>query len=117
MRDEKLSRPNEPKKSSPGLALAIYPFVISFKTNRLQKISPFCSIYRNRLSQVTEATTIGEHIRKKRCSDGLTQEALAKLLKVNRTTLSHWERGVERPSQLRPAVVAWLGFDPDLPQS
>jgi DNA-binding XRE family transcriptional regulator len=97
--------------------LAIYPFVISFKINRFHKISPFCTGFRNRLAQVTEAVTIGQHIKKKRCADGLSQEALAKLLKVNRTTLSLWECGVERPGLFRPVVVEWLGFDPELPES
>jgi DNA-binding XRE family transcriptional regulator len=94
--------------------LAICEFVVQRKICRFKTLSPFCTNDRNKLSQKVEAKTIGQHIKRKRCELGLTQEKLSALLKVNRTTLSLWECDIERPGLFRPTVVDWLGFDPDI---
>jgi len=41
---------------------------------------------------------IGERIRKLRNSKGLTQKELGKLLNMNKTTISHYEKGERSPS-------------------
>lgn len=41
---------------------------------------------------------IGERIRKLRNSKGLTQKELGKILSMNKTTISHYEKGERSPS-------------------
>jgi transcriptional regulator with XRE-family HTH domain len=52
-----------------------------------------------------------EELRKKL---GLSQEALADVVGVDKTAVSHWENGIARPDMSRlPAVAAALGVSVD----
>ncbi len=63
------------------------------------------------------ATTLAEHLRKRRLTLGLSQKALAKKLGTTYYSVSKWEHGKAGMRQShRQRVVAWLGFDPELPQ-
>jgi len=58
--------------------------------------------------------TIGEHLKKVRIERHLFQQALAKLLKVDRGTIQNWERGITTPAiQFIPRIIGFLGYDPE----
>jgi ribosome-binding protein aMBF1 (putative translation factor) len=53
-------------------------------------------------------------IAKLRVANKLTQKALADILDVDKTAVSHWEMGISRPDQSRlPAVAKALGVSVD----
>ncbi len=57
--------------------------------------------------------TLGEHLRKKRGEQGLTQAEAASQIGVNAWTYLLWENGRTRPSACHyPAIVRFLGYDP-----
>jgi transcriptional regulator with XRE-family HTH domain len=65
-----------------------------------------------------EPKTLGEHIRKRRLMLGLTQKQAAKLLGVTGHTILHWENGSVKPAnQYVPALIQFLGYDPEPPLS
>jgi transcriptional regulator with XRE-family HTH domain len=47
--------------------------------------------------------SIGDHIRQRRLQLGLSQKALAAVLKVTQFSIINWERGVTQPT--RPGVL------------
>lgn len=61
--------------------------------------------------EAAERKRIGREIRAARDAKGLSQPALAKLLGVDKSTISHWESGRNGP---RPAVARrlWAALDP-----
>ncbi len=60
-----------------------------------------------------EATTLGQHLRKKRFNAGMRQTEAAQRLGVSDRTLSLWECDRLQPKQIYwPAIRAYLGFDP-----
>jgi transcriptional regulator with XRE-family HTH domain len=61
-----------------------------------------------------EPGTIGEHIKKRRLVLGLHQKEVAALFKVRTETVHNWEIGYTKPTiQLVPALISFLGYDPD----
>lgn len=57
--------------------------------------------------------TLGEHLKAVRTKRGLTQKAVAAMLSVNPVTLLHWEKGTVPPIASIPAILAFLGYDPE----
>jgi DNA-binding transcriptional regulator YiaG len=59
-------------------------------------------------------TTLGEHLRKRRCELGLFQKDVAKLLGVNHWTLIGWETGRQKRVFARheAAIIRFLGYSP-----
>ncbi|MFZ5929847.1 MAG: helix-turn-helix transcriptional regulator [Pseudomonadota bacterium] len=63
-----------------------------------------------------EPKTLGEHIREPRLMRGITQKQAAKLLGVTGHTVLHWGNGPVKPAnQHLPALVLFLGYDPEPP--
>lgn len=62
-----------------------------------------------------EPKTVGEHILKKRLSDGISQAALAKSFGIDPVTLLHWEKGQTAiiPALKLPVVIQFLGYNPE----
>ena len=61
-----------------------------------------------------ELVTLGDHIRKRRLDEELTQGQLAELLEVTVSTVNNWERGRNAPDvQARSRIIPWLGYDPE----
>ena len=54
--------------------------------------------------------TIGERISKRRAALGLTQDELARKLKVDKSAIAHWEAGDWKPRNLERVVVRGLGM-------
>ncbi len=60
-----------------------------------------------------ELVTLGDHIRKKRLDEELTQRQLAELLEVTASTINNWEKGRSAPTlQALPRLIKFLGYDP-----
>jgi len=60
-----------------------------------------------------EPTTLGQHLKKKRFTDGLRQKQIAAKLGVSARTLSLWECDRIVPAwEYQPRLIAYLGFDP-----
>lgn len=58
--------------------------------------------------------TLGEHLRRRRLEQGLTQEALGTLLGVSEATVVNWEARSRTPClRAMPAVARFLGGLPD----
>ncbi|MBU1700199.1 MAG: transcriptional regulator [Candidatus Eisenbacteria bacterium] len=61
----------------------------------------------------TELQTIGDHVRKRRLDLGLTQQEVALMMGVNKTTIFNWEAGRVAPDlHALPEVLKFLGYDP-----
>jgi len=61
-----------------------------------------------------EPKTLGDHIRRRRLVLSITQEETAHRLGVNTWTVLNWETGATKPViQFIPALVAFLGYDPE----
>ncbi|MBU1949087.1 MAG: transcriptional regulator, partial [Candidatus Eisenbacteria bacterium] len=61
----------------------------------------------------TELRTIGDHVRKRRLDLGLSQQDLAKILRVTVSTVSYWETKRANPSiRSLSRVLRFLGYDP-----
>ena len=59
--------------------------------------------------------TIGDHIRKHRLENGLTQAEVAEDVGVTATALGHWETNKRTPSERFLPRIAWLlGYQPVL---
>jgi DNA-binding XRE family transcriptional regulator len=57
--------------------------------------------------------TLGEHIKKRRLTLGLTQRLAAHVLGVNPGTVLNWETGRFEPRiRWLPAILGFLGYDP-----
>jgi transcriptional regulator with XRE-family HTH domain len=57
--------------------------------------------------------TIGDHIKKRRLELGLFQRDAARLLGVDTSTVTNWEKDRTQPRLcLIPKVIAFLGYDP-----
>lgn len=57
--------------------------------------------------------TLGGHLRKRRCSAGLTQEQVADQLGANTSTYLLWETDRTKPTvRYYPAIFRFLGYDP-----
>lgn len=54
--------------------------------------------------------TIGERISKCRAALGLTQDELARKLKVDKSAIAHWEADDWKPRDLERVVVRGLGL-------
>ncbi|MGZ3236774.1 MAG: helix-turn-helix domain-containing protein [Burkholderiaceae bacterium] len=64
----------------------------------------------------TPPKNIGEHIKRKRITDGLTQKQAGLLIGVDAYTVLNWEKGKTTPSAKDwPGIVHFLGYVP-LPQ-
>ena len=64
-----------------------------------------------------EPLTFGDHIRKRRLILGITQEQAATHFGVTATTVFNWENRLVQPEiQFMPAVIEFLGYDPEPPQ-
>jgi len=61
-----------------------------------------------------EPQTIGEHIKKKRLALGLTQKAVAKLIRVTEFSVIHWENAEHQPrnAPTLQRIIRFLGYDP-----
>lgn len=60
-----------------------------------------------------EPRTIGEHIKRKRLREGLTQQAAGVLMGVSAFTVLNWEKGRATPSpQDFPRIIRFLGYAP-----
>jgi len=58
--------------------------------------------------------TIGERIKQLRQGEGLTQEALAKTLKISRSALAHYETGSrDVPNYLVPQIAKFFDVTTD----
>jgi transcriptional regulator with XRE-family HTH domain len=56
---------------------------------------------------------LGDHLKCRRLTLKLTQEAAARRMKVSLGSLSHWENGHEEPLiETLPVVFLFLGYDP-----
>ena len=55
--------------------------------------------------------TLGDHLRKRRLDLGLLQKEVARILRVNESTIANWELNHNFP-QLRfiPAIIEFLGY-------
>ncbi len=61
--------------------------------------------------------TFGEHVRKARVDQGLSQAKLARTLGVTWSTVRDWETGRTRPAlRLKPRVLAFLAREEDRPE-
>ncbi|MBN1356945.1 helix-turn-helix domain-containing protein [bacterium] len=59
-----------------------------------------------------ELKTFGDHIRKKRSEEGLTQRQLADQLQVSRDAISDWELGRSYPFAInKRKIIRYLGYD------
>jgi DNA-binding transcriptional regulator YiaG len=64
------------------------------------------------------AETIGAHVRDRRLELGMTQRQAARQIGFSRDGLAKWEKGSCDPSPaLMPAVIAFLGYNPEPPAS
>lgn len=67
------------------------------------------------------AMEFGEELEAARSAKGLSQEALGKLVGVTRAAVSHWEKGLTRPTGKRldklKEILAWSDEPLDAPQS
>jgi transcriptional regulator with XRE-family HTH domain len=64
----------------------------------------------------TEPRTIGEHIKRKRTIEGLTQEQAGCIMVVDKYTVLNWEKGKTTASPPDyPGIIRFLGYVP-LPQ-
>ena len=76
---------------------------------------PFCSITLiaqkpTKLPRILN--TIGDHIKKRRLKLGLLQRDVAKLLGVNTSTVTNWEKSHTKPQLFFiPKVIEFLGYD------
>ena len=62
----------------------------------------------------TEPRSFGDHLRKKRMDLGLSQEDLARRLRVTEETITNWELGHSRPPvHLVAKSIRFLGYDPE----
>ena len=60
-----------------------------------------------------EASTLGEHLRKRRLELKLSQKAAAKRLGISWRTVFNWEKGNSAPAvESIPALIRFLGYDP-----
>lgn len=56
--------------------------------------------------------TVGEHIRKKRLNDGLTQKQVGELIGVNACTILNWEKSKTKPTPRDwPSIAAFVGYE------
>lgn len=84
----------------PGVALLRFPDIIHVKA---LKPKPFPE----------NPKTIGEHLKRARLLRGLTQKQTAAELRVDETTVLHWEKGRTEPqTKDYPAILSFLGYDP-----
>lgn len=60
-------------------------------------------------------TTVGEHILKKRLTDGLSQTELGRRIGVDANTILNWEKGYSKslPAEAMPAIISYLGYNPE----
>jgi DNA-binding XRE family transcriptional regulator len=57
-----------------------------------------------------ELVRLGDHMRKRRLDEDLTQGQLAELLDVTASTVNNWERGRNSPDvQARSRIIPWRG--------
>src|SRR5882724_3750561 len=77
------------------------------------------SPYRRMLKKVSlNPQTLGEHLRLARIDRGLKQTEVAALLGVGYQTVVKWEYNVIRVGpKSHPRVIAFLGYDPALPEA
>ena len=62
---------------------------------------------------LTILNTHGDHIKKRRLELGLYQRQVAKILEVDESTVTNWEKNRTGPTrQLLPKVIQSLGYDP-----
>jgi hypothetical protein len=60
-----------------------------------------------------EPHSLGEHLRKRRLTLGLTQAAAGQRLGVNQFSVMNWELEVRQPRRKSwPATIAFLAYDP-----
>ena len=63
-----------------------------------------------------EPSTLGEHLLKRRVTQGLLQEDVAKVMGVNPWTYLLWEQGRSNPEmRYWPKIISFLGSDPSPP--
>ena len=60
---------------------------------------------------MSDTTSLGEMIARRRVAEGLTQRALAEQLGVSRLSVIQWETHGARPARARTRIVLadWLG--------
>jgi transcriptional regulator with XRE-family HTH domain len=74
---------------------------------------PFKLKCRRKKDFVNDPTTVGEHLRKRRRTVGLTLKEAGRLLGVTDYTLINWEQGKTKPApRYFPAIARFLGPDP-----
>lgn len=62
---------------------------------------------------VAEPTTLGEHLRKRRLEQSLTQAQVGKTLGTDEWTVGNWEKDRTFPAvRYFPAIFRFLGYDP-----
>ncbi len=63
-----------------------------------------------------ELKTLGNHIRKSRLNQGLTQRQVAGIIGVNKGTIGNWEIGVTQPAvHCISKIIDFLGYAPYCP--
>ena len=56
---------------------------------------------------------MGDHVKKRRLELGLYQAQVAKMLRVDESTVTNWEKHRTQPTlRALPKTVAYLGYDP-----
>jgi DNA-binding XRE family transcriptional regulator len=79
---------------------------------------PFCkftltAVKPTKISQNPQ--TWGEHIKKRRLELGLFQSNVAKVLSVNTSTVTNWDKHHSEPMLwVIPKIIEWLGYEPNL---
>ncbi len=77
---------------------------------------PFCSLTLvakkpSRIPQNPE--TLGDHIKRRRLELGLYQAQVAKILTVDESTITNWEKRRTSPTlRLLPKIIEFLGYNP-----
>ncbi|MGI9417798.1 MAG: helix-turn-helix domain-containing protein [Geminicoccaceae bacterium] len=57
--------------------------------------------------------TLGEHLKKRRLKAGLTQDEVARVLRISDASYHNWENDYREPMvRFMPRLIKWLGYDP-----
>lgn len=72
----------------------------------------------NRKPYPKELKTYGDHIRKKRLDLDLSQPQVAKIIKVDKNSITQWELNHTKPQTKQiPKIISFLGYSPKLEQN
>jgi DNA-binding XRE family transcriptional regulator len=93
-------------------------FIISINPHGCVALLPIVLICTKPSKILQKLNSIGDHLKKKRIEQILTQLELAKHLSVQETTISNWENNRSKPKiYLLPKIIEFLGYVPfELPK-